>query len=158
MQPGQVRGGGLLVAGGDGAAFLQARPAVLDPMAPAVGPLVVAHLRVRRMRRDHRHAAALADQGAPGRRRIATVAHHLAEPAIVHGGQQLGGDGQLVALTRLEREGERPAEPVADDADLGAEAASGAAERLELERVPFGNRPTPPLIRRRRRPPSGGRG
>lgn len=58
---------------------------------------------------------------------------HLADAAVFDRLQQRAGDVQLVTVPREERERDRPAEPIADDVGLGAEAALGAAEGLDLE-------------------------
>src|SRR5215217_4051316 len=133
----QEAGRGLLVARRDRAPFLQPGAEALDHVAVVVDEVRAGDGGLVAPGRDRGPRATGPDQLAEGVRAVAAVAHdpewHPRQAA-----EQPRGQRQLVRLARGEREGDRPASPVGDDARLGAEPAPRAAERLTPVALPAG--------------------
>src|SRR4051812_1487660 len=144
-------GGGLLVAGRDGAPLLEPCPEPLDLVAIVINPVRASDWCLVVFGRNSRTCAALPDVLAEGVTAQAPVSHH----PLRHTGQAVeerDGLRQLMSLTRSQDEGHRPSEAVGDHASFGPIAPTRAAQRLTL--VPLSLRP----LFERHRLPSGAPG
>src|SRR3954452_6522932 len=121
--------GGFLVAGCDGAPFLEARPQALDAVAIVVDPARAGDGRLVALGRDRRPGALVPDELAERVRGIAFVADNPARN-IGQAIDQILGQGKFMSLTGRQGEADRPADAVGDHASLGAIAAARAAKRL----------------------------
>lgn len=115
--------GGVLVARGDGAPLLEARPEPLDDVAVVVDPIRTSELLLVALGRDRGACTGGPDVLAEAVAGIAAVAH---DP-LGHAGQlveERNGVRQFVGLPRGVAEGNGAPSSVGDHASLGAIAAT----------------------------------
>ena len=99
--------GGFLIAGCDGAPFLEARPQALDAVAIVVDPARAGHGRLVALGRDRRPGALVPDELAERVRGIAFVADDPSRD-IRQAIDQILGQGEFVGLTWSQNEADRP--------------------------------------------------
>src|ERR1700712_1630750 len=121
--------GGLFVAGGDGAPFLEPGPEPLDLVAMGVDPVWAGYGRLVLLGRDRGPRAQVPDVLAEAMAAVATVGDHPAGYAwqLLEKGH---GMRQFVRLPRRQHKGHGSADGIGDHAGFGAKAATRPAKRF----------------------------
>ena len=130
VEHGQEGAGCLLIPRRDAAALFQATDHALDPVPQPVNIAVERPARrTVALERDHRLDATDQQILAQPVRIISLVTEKPLRPPLPKG-EQIGGGPEIMNLATGEVERQRLAGRVGTNVNLGAEAASGATERL----------------------------
>src|SRR6266540_1173762 len=135
---GDIVDGQLVIAGAQGTALLEPPHHPLDDVPLAVARLVELFLtRLLLPCRDHRFEVVPPQPGADAGVAVALVRHRPGGPTLPSGPARSPGTApdlrerlRLVPLPRCHRHSQQDADAAADQADLGAEAALRAAQRM----------------------------